>query len=163
MAPRDKATRLELINQWFAQAVPHNKALGMVAVDLRDGALVSRLPYDSRLVGNPETGFLHGGVVTSLLDATSGVAVLIALSKPTRIATLDLRIDYLKPAGAQRDVWCIAHCYKATRHVAFVRATAHNGDESDPIASGTGTFVLFGDEMSTAGKIAREAGSGGGL
>ena len=62
------------------------------------------LPYDLRLVGNPETGVLHGGAISTLMDATCGAAVFQALRKPMAIATLDLRIDYLKPATPGRGV-----------------------------------------------------------
>lgn len=143
--------KLEFINQWFASGVPHNRELGLHAVGVHATGITSELPYADRLVGNPETGFLHGGVITTVLDATCGVSVLIALRKPLRIATLDLRIDYLKPTTPQSNVLCKADCYKITRHVAFVRGIAHHGDEADPIASAAGTFMIFGSRL-TGGK-----------
>jgi uncharacterized protein (TIGR00369 family) len=97
-------------------------------------------------VGNPETGVLHGGCITSLIDATCGGAVVMSLAAPRRIATLDLRIDYVRPALPHQEVICEAHCYKVTRHVAFVRAAAHHGDAASPIATSSGTFVVFRDE-----------------
>ncbi|MCK6552928.1 hotdog fold thioesterase, partial [Myxococcota bacterium] len=96
---------LARLNQAFTGLVPHNQALGLELVDFdRAGVAVMRLPWSEALVGNPETGVLHGGVITSLLDATAGAAVFVALWSPTPIATLDLRIDYLKPATPGRDV-----------------------------------------------------------
>ena len=68
-----------------------------------------------------------------------------SLVAPRRIATLDLRIDYVRPALPHQEVICDAHCYKVTRHVAFVRATAHHGDNASPIATASGTFVVFRD------------------
>lgn len=149
-APRafDKAVVLRLANDAFAAGVPHNAALGLCAIDCGPDFATLRLPYDARLVGNAETGVLHGGAVTSLLDATCGLAVFIRLGSPRRIATLDLRIDYLKPGTCGRDVVARAQCYKLTRQVAFVRALAFHDDESDPIASSAGTFMIFADERS---------------
>ena len=62
------------------------------------------LPYDDKLVGNPDTGVMHGGAITALLDACSGAAVFAALDEWVPIATLDLRIDYLRAAEVGRDV-----------------------------------------------------------
>lgn len=134
----------EFIKQRFAEGVPHNRALGVRLLELSGEGLVSELPYHPKLVGNPEAGFLHGGAITSLIDATCGMAVPIKMMRPVQIATLDLRIDYLKPPAPDRSVFCRAACYKTTRNVAFVRATADCGDPDDPVAAAAGTFIIFG-------------------
>ena len=130
----------------YVGAVPHNQALGLRVVDYMPERLSLALPYRENLVGNPETGVLHGGCITSLMDATCGGAVILSLAAPRRIATLDLRIDYVRPGLPHQEVICDAHCYKVTRHVAFVRATAHHGDTANPIATASGTFVVFREE-----------------
>ncbi|MBI4954215.1 MAG: PaaI family thioesterase [Myxococcales bacterium] len=140
-----RAARLELLrrlNRGFAEMVPHNRALGMELVSLDDADAVMRLPYAPHLVGNPDTGVLHGGAVSSLMDACCGAAVFMALAEPVPIATLDLRIDYLKPAAPGQDVIAHACCYKVTRNVAFVRSVAFHDSEADPIASAVGAFML---------------------
>ncbi len=140
MAADDVLARMD---QLFVQSVPLNAALGLRVEDLAEDFASMRLPYRADLVGNPETGVLHGGMVTSLLDACCGMAVLVKTQGAVRVATLDLRIDYLRPATPPQDVIARAECYKLTRHVAFVRALAHHGDPDDPIASAAGTFVVF--------------------
>ena len=137
---RDKIARLDA---GFAAAIPHNRALGMRFIDYGPGEAQMLLPYSERLIGNPETRVLHGGAISALLDACSGAAVFTKLGLVASIATLDLRIDYLKPATPDRDVVCRARCYKATKNVAFVRALAYHDDESDPIAAAAGSFMLF--------------------
>src|SRR5882757_6430012 len=84
--------------QQFSGSVPHNRALGMEIVEVSPAEALFRLPYDPKLVGNPDTGVLHGGAITALLDGASGAAVFAALTDLVPIATLDLRIDYLRPA-----------------------------------------------------------------
>jgi uncharacterized protein (TIGR00369 family) len=126
----------------FSLAVPHNQALGIQVVAVTPSEAILELPYDARLVGNPDTGTLHGGVITALLDVTSGVAVFAALTDPVPLATLDLRIDYLKPAEPGRSVLGKARCYKVTRNVAFTRAVAYHDDPDDAIAHAVGTFML---------------------
>jgi uncharacterized protein (TIGR00369 family) len=126
----------------FFDHIPHNRALGIDVVDMQRSIAVFKLRYDAKLVGNPDTGTLHGGAITALLDACSGAAVFAALPEWTPIATLDLRIDYLRAGDPGRDVQCRAHCYKVTRNVAFTRAVAFHDDEQDPIATSAGTFML---------------------
>ena len=133
----------------YVGAVPHNRALDLRVADYRPEHLSLALPYRDDLVGNPESGVLHGGCITSLIDATCGGAVIMSLVAPRRIATLDLRIDYVRPALPHQEVICDAHCYKVTRHVAFVRASAHHGDAVSPIATASGTFVVFREERRT--------------
>ncbi len=134
----------------FLDFVPHNRALGVHVTALQHGdasdpfrgEAVFVLPYDAKLVGNPDTGTLHGGAITALIDACSGASVFASLTEYKPIATLDLRIDYLRAGEAGRDVTCRAHCYRVSRNVAFTRAFAYHDDESDPIASSMGTFML---------------------
>jgi uncharacterized protein (TIGR00369 family) len=126
----------------FTDAIPHNKALGLRLVEMARSTATFVLPYHARLVGNPDTGVLHGGAITALLDACSGAAVFAALTEWSPIATLDLRIDYLRAAEAGRDVTAHAHCYRLARNVAFTRAVAYHDTEDDPIASSVGTFML---------------------
>jgi uncharacterized protein (TIGR00369 family) len=137
-----RLARMAEMNRTFAAAVPHNRALGMTVCDLSDGVAVLELPYRADLVGDPRTGVLHGGAITSLMDACCGAAVFMKLRRPKPIATLDLRIDYLMPAVPGEAVIARAECYKVTRHVAFVRGVAYHGDETRAIASAAGSFML---------------------
>lgn len=139
----------------FTDGVPHNRALGLRLLSMERGTAVYLLPYAPALVGNPETGVLHGGAITALLDACSGASVFTALAEWQPIATLDLRIDYLRAATPGRDVFAKATCYKLARHVAFTRAVAYHDEEADPIASSLGTFML-------GTKSGPGAGAGGG-
>jgi uncharacterized protein (TIGR00369 family) len=138
----ERQRELSEINRRFEQMVPHNRALNLEVLAVEHARATFRLPYDVKLIGNPETGVMHGGAITAAMDAACGAAVFQALPRPMGIATLDLRIDYLKPATPPRDVTIRAHCYKVTRNIAFVRGVAFHDDESDPIASGTGSFML---------------------
>jgi uncharacterized protein (TIGR00369 family) len=125
-----------------SRAVPHNQALGIRIIEVTATEVVFELPYDPKLVGNPDTGTLHGGAITALLDGCSGAAVFAALTELVPIATLDLRIDYLKPAEPGKPVIAKASCYKMTRNVAFTRAVAYQDAPDNVIAHSVGTFML---------------------
>jgi uncharacterized protein (TIGR00369 family) len=126
----------------FSGGVPHNLALGIRVLAVSPTEASFELPYDAKLVGNPDTGTLHGGAITALLDACSGAAVFAALPSLVPIATLDLRIDYLKPAEPGKSVIASASCYKLTRNVAFTRAVAYQDDPENVVAHSVGTFML---------------------
>jgi uncharacterized protein (TIGR00369 family) len=126
----------------FGSMSPHMRDLGLEIVSIAQGLCVARIPYRAELVGDPLSGVLHGGVVTSLLDSAGGAAVLSALQSPTPLATLDLRIDYLRPSSPGRPVLARVECYKATTHVAFTRGIAYDVSEADPLAAMSATYML---------------------
>ena len=150
--PEKRAAFLKLLDDNFAVFVPHNKELGFAFRDYGDGMAEIVLPFAPHLVGNPDTGVLHGGPISALLDATSGASVFLKFRHAVGVATLDLRIDYLKPASPSRDVVCRATCYKLTKHVGFTRAVAFHDDPDAPIATSAGTFMITGRTLDGGAK-----------
>jgi uncharacterized protein (TIGR00369 family) len=123
--------------------VPHAAALQLTVMEIKPGGeAVCKIPYAEHLVGNPDTGVVHGGVITSLLDNTCGIAVGAKTQLRGQIATLDLRIDYMKPATPREDIFAFAECYKVTKNIAFVRGLAYHTDRNDPIATCAAAFML---------------------
>jgi uncharacterized protein (TIGR00369 family) len=125
-------------------------ALGGEIVEASEGKVLMRLPYSRKLVGNPDTGVLHGGAITAMLDHACGMAVGTGLGviiteaaarQSTSYATLDLRVDYMKAATPEADVWVTGECVKITRQIVFARARAYQDSADDPIATATGTFI----------------------
>lgn len=127
----------------FMEALPFSKALGMQIDALEDGRAVISMPYDDKLIGDPRTGVIHGGVVSALMDTCGGAAVISHPLCAGATATIDLRIDYMRPARPGKRLVAEAHCYHVTRSVAFVRATAHDGDIDSPVAAVTGAFTFM--------------------
>ena len=146
--------------------IPHATALGLRFRDRTDEYVEVLLPYNTEHVGDPDTGVVHGGAITALLDNAAGFAVRVPSdeAEPPAIATLDLRIDYMGPATPGRDVIARAVCFKRTRSIAFVRAVAYHDDPDDPIATCTATFMTGTPNSSrplsggAAGSIAEATG-----
>ncbi len=135
------ASFLDLLPRLAAGAA-HTHALGFV-YDRLDGDRVRiRVPWREDLVGDPDTGVLSGGLVTTLLDHVGGLAVWLALGRFEAIATLDLRVDYMRAAEARRDLVAEARCYHLTRSVAFVRAWAFEDSPDDPVAAAQSAYML---------------------
>lgn len=100
------------------------------------------LPWSEALVGQPETGILASGPIIAMMDMATSMAVWLKRGMFVPHATLDLRIDYLRPATPHKRVVGRGECYRITRTISFVRGQAHDGDPDDPLAHVAGTFML---------------------
>ncbi len=122
--------------------VGHGRALALEYRQSADNWIELALPWREELVGIPEQGVLASGAIVSLLDTCGGASVWMALGHFQPIVTIDLRLDYLRPALKGETIVARCECYKLTRQVAFVRGIAHGADDQRPIAHATGTFML---------------------
>lgn len=128
--------------------------------EVRRGSGMMSVAWDQKLVGNPGTGVVHSGVVTALLDTLCGLVVMASVPEGTPLATLDLRIDYLRPATPKQTIRASAECYKVTTSVAFVRGLAFHDSREDAIAHCSGTFMLGGVGFSATSAVPG-SGTGG--
>ena len=137
-------TREEIVEQ-LRQIIPvlkHCEVLGIVVRDADVGKLSLELPYSKAIVGNPETGVIHGGSLTTLMDTACGFAAIAALDEFSIAPTLDLRIDYMRAAQSGMAVISDAEAYRVTSNVIFARGIAyHEGQKERPIAHCTATFM----------------------
>jgi uncharacterized protein (TIGR00369 family) len=135
-------TILDELNRKFVSRTPHMRDVGARITAVAPGRGSMALPARPDWVGDPARGVLHPGALTVLADSACGLAVGAALKEHAPYATLDLRMDYLRPAGPDADVHCDAHCYRLTRNVAFVRAEVWQAERETPIATAQATFML---------------------
>ena len=142
MDDTEAQTRKADLARRFIEAIPHSRALGMRLVDIGEGVAAIEMDYDARFVGDPRTGVIHGGAVSALMDTCGGAAVMSHPQAPAGTATIDLRIDYMRPATPGQTIRARATCYHITRSVAFVRAVATDDDAERPVASATGAFTV---------------------
>lgn len=124
------------------QFTPQARALGLEVTRIEKGRVWGKAPYREELIGDPERRVIAGGVLTTFLDQLSGTAAVAAMDAPTTVATIDIRIDYMRPAEPGRDVLAEAHCYKLGKSVAFVRAVAYEDSPDNPIAHATSAFMV---------------------
>jgi uncharacterized protein (TIGR00369 family) len=126
----------------LARMVGHGRALGLAFHSLGPDWVELALPWRPELVSMPETGVMATGAIVSLIDTCAGTAVWLKLGGFKPIVTVDLRIDYLRPAAKGETVIAHCECYKLTRKVAFVRGVAHGGDPQRPVAHSAATFMI---------------------
>lgn len=107
-----------------------------VAVDAQAGTVVIRLPYDPSLRGAAGMDFIHGGVIAALIDMAAHAAVAVQTGRMA--PTVDLRIDYLRPAPGA-DLIATARVLKLGRAIARADVEV-GGAGTQPYAVGRGTF-----------------------
>ena len=126
----------------YASQVGHGGALGIHYHDHGPDWVELGLAYDEKLVGMVESGIVASGPIISLIDMATSMAIWVKLDRFRHQATLDLRIDYLRPAAPGRTIIGRGECYRVTRSIGFVRGLAHDGDAADAVAHVTGTFMF---------------------
>ncbi len=126
----------------FIESLPHCMALGMALNSIGEGEAEFAMPYAEALIGDPDTGVIHGGAVSALMDTCAGAAVMSHPRAGYATATLDLRIDYMRAAKPGATVTAHAICYHMTKAVAFVRVSAQDGTSDVPVAAATGAFAV---------------------
>ena len=128
----------------------HNGFLGLAYASHGEDWVELELPWREDLLGESDRSVLASGPIISLMDMASGMAIWTRLGAFRPVATLDLRVDYLRPAHERRAVFGRSECYRLTRSAAFVRGFAHDGDPADPVASMAGVFMTIGGERADA-------------
>ena len=73
--PENRNEQSRMIATAMNEGSPQAKALGFSTLEIGDAVALLKVPYRPEIVGDPETGVIAGGVVTTLLDHASGQAV----------------------------------------------------------------------------------------
>ena len=119
----------------------HGGRLGIMFREAGDDWVELALPYREDLIGDAASGVLASGPILTMMDMATSAGVWTKLKLFVPHATLDLRVDYLRPATPGKTVIGRGECYRITRAIAFVRGQAHDGDPDDPLAHVAGTFM----------------------
>ncbi|HLI67511.1 MAG TPA: PaaI family thioesterase [Caulobacteraceae bacterium] len=127
-------------------------SLAMGFETLTDQRCAMRAPFRDNLVGDPADGALAGGVIFALLDQTCGMAVGLVMRERAEaegrmpgfggMATLDFRLDHIRPPRPGCAVTGEAECLRIAGDVAVVRGWAYEDDPADPIAAAQAAFML---------------------
>ncbi len=128
----------------FLSVLRHCQVLGMTVEHADEKGLTLKLPYSDLIIGNPVTGVVHGGAITTLLDSCCGISTVCYLDDFEICPTLDLRIDYMSPAEPGKPIYGFAECYRVTSTVIFSRGIAYQDSRDEPLAHVVGTFMRMG-------------------
>lgn len=126
--PEDEAAHLAAISRFFAERIPLHAWLGITVQETEPGRALTHMPFRPELVGDTSRPALHGGVLSLLADGTAGAALATLGSYGDRMSTIDLRIDYLRPASPA-DVWAEAQVVRMGGRVGVARVVISQLDE----------------------------------
>ncbi|WP_166263763.1 PaaI family thioesterase [Marinobacter caseinilyticus] len=135
-------TRLRRVKRFIA-TLNQARELGLTVTEAQEGSLTLCLPYSERIIGYPDTRVIHGGAITTLMDTASGSVMICVLPEFELCPTLDLRMDYMRPAVPDKPVYARAQAYRVTRNIIFTRCEAFQ-DDGETVAQCVGTFMRIG-------------------
>ncbi len=125
----------------FTEQVPHSKDLGMHIVSVKGSQVCMRLTPQPWMLTNEGSKEICTSVLYSLADSASGLSVFAEARELTPIATLDLRMDYLRPATGDHVLLAVATCRHLTDEVAFIHCDILCEGDSQLLATANATFM----------------------
>ena len=156
LAPRsaDEQARFDqALVELFQRRIAFNQVLGLQVLSVRPGDVRARLPMRPELVGSPSAGRLHGGVISAVLDAMGGLAIMVGIAERhphdnamqvmarfARMGTIDLRVDFLRQGLGQHFV-ASAEVTRLGARVASTQMRFVN-EEGTLIATGAGAYIV---------------------
>lgn len=145
--------RLQILCKMYERKIPFNKVLGLKIESMKIEDVRVRFEMKEAFIGNFVQGILHGGVISAVLDTTGGLTASLGVIQNmagrtveeigkslTRIGTIDLRVDYLRPGKGNYFV-ATGSIMRAGRRVSVTRMELYN-DKNTLIAVGTGTYIV---------------------
>lgn len=136
--------------QRFMTLIPHCKALNMQAEEIMDRDVILSLQAEPRFRGNADKEWIHGGVLSVLMDTACGSAAILGLPEPEVCPTIDLRMDHYRAARVGQKIYCRAWVTRLANQIVFTEGLIWQ-KEDEPIAKGTGTFMRLGAERTPKG------------
>lgn len=152
-SPSEDKDIVSLIHEIFTEKVPFNEWLGLKIESISPNLVKTSFEMRHDLLGNSKRSMLHGGIVSSVLDATGGLAVFISILEKMQVKTLeetkrvarsfstiDLRVDFLRPGIGKRFA-VSAYPLRTGKKVVVTRSELHN-EEKDLIAAGIASYLV---------------------
>jgi uncharacterized protein (TIGR00369 family) len=143
---------LASLREIYEEKIPFNKFLGLRIESLDSDSICVRINMKEEFIGNYFAGMLHGGIISSVLDLTGGLAAQRSVLEKIaasplegrekiflKMSTIDLRIDYLRPGRGQYFL-ATGSILRTGKKFVVTRMQLHN-DKKKLIAVGTGTYV----------------------
>ena len=128
----------------FLGSLAHMRKLQMQVIKADEKSVTVVLPVQDQLLSSELDTYMHGGVLTTLVDTATSLSTIPALKEYELCPTLDLRIDHMSAPVTSQPMYAHAECYRVTRNVLFTRATVYQENPSKPVAYAISTFMRPG-------------------
>jgi uncharacterized protein (TIGR00369 family) len=152
-ASKNEEQLIALMTAYFNEQIPFNKVLGIKVESMGRDSVSASFEMRVELLGHYVHKMLHGGVISSVIDITGGLSAVMSIKRNTaadespkarremadQVSTLDLRVDFLRPATGKRFV-AKAYPLRTGKRIAVIRTELRN-DQDEVVAVGTSTYV----------------------
>ena len=151
-AKKNDGQLISVMTEYFNEQIPFNKVLGVKVDAMSSESVSASLQMREELLGHYARRMLHGGVIASVIDITGGLSAVMSIKEDTtddnpktrremadRVSTIDLRVDFLRPATGERFV-AKAYPLRTGKRIAVIRTELRN-DQDNLVAVGTSTYV----------------------
>ena len=141
------------VKEIFETRIVFNTVLGLKITSVKPGKVVARINMKHELIGHYSYNRIHGGVISAGLDAMGGLAVMTAigarhmdepvpkrLERFSKLGTIDLRIDYLRP-GISDHFELRAEVMRLGSRVASTRME-FLGADGKLLSTGAGAYIV---------------------
>ncbi len=127
----DKAPRFDLGQS------PFQKFLALELLRAEEGLVEIRMPFRSEFRRVEGEDWIHGGILSAVIDIAGDYAV--ATKAEGDVPTVDLRIDYLRPAKGELRI--LARAVKVGRTLGVADVEVRDA-EGRVVALGRGTYLV---------------------
>lgn len=134
-----EADRTAVVERLYGE-IPFHRRHDLEVLAVTPERASVKLPFDPGLVGNPDLGAVHGGVVSALVDL-AGAAVFVG-GREAFTPTIDLRVNYLEAAGRE-PLYATATVDRRGADIGVASVEVESGDAV--CATGTGVYKLTDD------------------
>lgn len=147
------ADLMAVVREMFESRIAFNHLLGLRILAIGSDEATVRLEMREEFIGNYARGILHGGVISATLDATAGLVAYSSLAMDasgmsreerlarfSRVGTIDMRVDFLRPGRGPFFIASARTLRKGSR-VAVIHTEMHD-ENGEMIASGTCTYMV---------------------
>jgi uncharacterized protein (TIGR00369 family) len=151
--PTEQASFEKRLRHLFDHAIVFNRIIGLTVLDLTTEKPSAKFEMRPDLIGHALYGRLHGGVVSTVLDSTGGLAIMVAIANRHpdesadqvmqrfgRMGTIDMRTDFLQQGIGQSFI-ASAHVTRLGGRLASVQMALHN-ELGSLIATGAASYVI---------------------
>lgn len=132
---------LEHLQQTYPSSVPHCGQMGQRLILVEQGRIQLHQPYGEHLLGDVDRQLIHTSVQLTMVDSGFGAAALSGMVELESIATIDLHMDYYRPAVAGQDLYLEARIERMTPRLVFVRGHVWQSNRDQPTAAGSAKFM----------------------
>jgi uncharacterized protein (TIGR00369 family) len=130
-------------SQIVAEDIDFLKYIGAEVMDLGDG--YAQLAFEVQPHHKQHLGVVHGGAIATLADHTGWYAVISELETGYTSVTIEIKINYLKPATGDI-LRAEAKVMNRTKRTAF--ATIEIISKDTTVAYATGTYAIIQEKKS---------------